>query len=100
MVLILLFRQFKYVDPNSKHYKYNMQLGIILKREHPGIIETKEGDIVIKPRPALDWSDYYDKDTLDDKGQIAADRVKQVFWASSKYMGVILKICIAHAYLT
>lgn len=73
-------RQFKYADPNSKHYKYNMQLGIILKREHPGIIEKKEGDIVIKTCPALEWSDYYDNDTLDDKGQTAADHVKEVFW--------------------
>ncbi|XP_037451250.1 uncharacterized protein LOC119321825 isoform X3 [Triticum dicoccoides] len=73
-------RKFKYADPNSKHYKYNMQLGIILKREHPGIIEKKEGDIVIKTRPALEWFDYYDNDTLDDKGQTAADRVKEVFW--------------------
>ena len=77
-----------------------MQLGIILKREHPGIIEKKEGDIVIKTRPALDWSDYYDKDTLDDKGQTAADRVKEVFWVSSKYLGVNLKFFIAHTYLT
>ena len=80
MVLTLLFRQFIYADPTSKHYKYTMQLGIILKREHPGIIEQKEGDVVIKSRPALEWSDYYDDDTLDDKGQTAADRVKQVFW--------------------
>ena len=77
-----------------------MQLGIILKREHPGIIEKKEGGVVIKTRPALEWFDYYDDDTLDDKGQTAADRVKQVFWVSPKYLGVILKICTAHAYLT
>jgi len=93
MVLNLRFRQFKYVDPNSKHYKYTMQLGIILKREHPGIIETREGD-VIKTRPALEWSDYYDDDTLDHKHHTAADRVKQVFWVSSKYLWVTLKIYI------
>ena len=41
-----LSRQFKYDDPNSKHCEYMMQLGIILKREHPGIVEEKDGDVI------------------------------------------------------
>jgi hypothetical protein len=75
-----------------------MQLGIILKREHPGVIEEKEGDVVIRTHPALEWSDYYDDDTLNDMGQTAADRVKQEFWVSFKYFRVIFEM-LYHKYI-
>ncbi|XP_066161192.1 autonomous transposable element EN-1 mosaic protein isoform X5 [Oryza sativa Japonica Group] len=73
--------QFEYVtypllksDP-----KYGTHMGIILKREYPGIIEEKdENGVIISSRPATSWFDYYEKE--DDSGVTKADKVKQEFW--------------------
>ncbi|XP_066161193.1 autonomous transposable element EN-1 mosaic protein isoform X9 [Oryza sativa Japonica Group] len=54
-------------------------MGIILKREYPGIIEEKdENGVIISSRPATSWFDYYEKE--DDSGVTKADKVKQEFW--------------------
>lgn len=79
----VFFRQFEYVtypllksDP-----KYGTQMGIILKREYPGIIEEKdENGLIISSRLATSWFDYYEKE--DDSGVTKADKVKQEFWVS------------------
>ncbi|XP_066166428.1 autonomous transposable element EN-1 mosaic protein isoform X4 [Oryza sativa Japonica Group] len=73
--------QFEYVtypllksDP-----KYGTHMGIILKREYPGIIEEKdENGLIISSRLATSWFDYYEK--KDDSGVTNADKVKQEFW--------------------
>nr|XP_025876853.1 uncharacterized protein LOC9270452 isoform X3 [Oryza sativa Japonica Group] len=67
--------QFEYVtypllksDP-----KYGTHMGIILKREYPGIIEEKdENGVIISSRPATSWFDYYEKE--DDSGVTKADK--------------------------
>nr|TKV97755.1 hypothetical protein SEVIR_9G516100v2 [Setaria viridis] len=41
-------------------YKYNTQLGAILKREYLGLVEDKDAnDLVIRKRPAIEWADYF-----------------------------------------
>jgi hypothetical protein len=75
----ILYRHFKYVGTISNAYKYGTQLGVILKREYPGLVEVKDSNGVITgSRPALDWEDYYLMH--DGEGVTSADRVKQEFW--------------------
>uniref|UniRef100_K4AKG0 Uncharacterized protein n=1 Tax=Setaria italica TaxID=4555 RepID=K4AKG0_SETIT len=51
--------QFSYVNYKPP-YKYNTQLGAILKREYPGLVEDKDANgLVIRKRPALEWADYF-----------------------------------------
>jgi hypothetical protein len=41
-------------------YRYITQLGVILKREYPGLLQEKDKDgVLIRERPALDWPDYF-----------------------------------------
>lgn len=61
-------------------YKYTSQVGVILKREYPGLVEDKDQHgVVIKTRPALDWSDYF-LTVKDADGLTAGDRVISEFW--------------------
>ena len=50
-------RQFSYVDYDNKNppYKDITQLGVILKREYPGVVEDRdENGALIRKRAALD----------------------------------------------
>ncbi|KAM0900966.1 hypothetical protein ACQ4PT_020280 [Festuca glaucescens] len=70
---------FKYVGTIPKEYKYGTQLGVILKREYPGLVEDKDSNgVITRSRPALDWEDYYLMH--DGEGVTSADRVKREFW--------------------
>ena len=47
--------KFSYVNYKPP-YKYTTQVGVILKREYPGLVEDKDedGSVIGDPRPALD----------------------------------------------
>jgi hypothetical protein len=67
--------------PKGKGYKYPSQVGVILKREYPGIIKVYEDDgTVVKRQPAFSWNDYYWK--KDEHGICYAKKVKAEFWVS------------------
>lgn len=70
--------QFKYLGGIPNGYKYGSQLGVILKREYPGLVKYMDDSGVTRSRPALEWEDYYL--VHDDEGVSNADRVKQEFW--------------------
>jgi hypothetical protein len=75
----ILYRQFNYVGTIPKEYKYGTQLGVILKREYPGLVEDRDTNgVITRVRAALDWDDYYLMH--DGEGVTSADRVKQEFW--------------------
>lgn len=79
--ILLLGRQFNYVNLGAG-YKYNSQLGVILKREYPGLVMDKdEHGMVLNTRPALEWADYFLSEK-NDRGQTAGDRVLSEFWVS------------------
>lgn len=78
-----MYRQFTYVNYHEAEYKYTSQIGVILKREYPGLVEDKDQHgVVIKTRPAMDWSDYF-LTVKDDDGLTAGDRVISEFWVSA-----------------
>jgi hypothetical protein len=79
-----LYSQFKYVGYNPKGYKYPSQVGVILKREYPGIIQIYDDNdgTVVNRHPAFSWNDYYWK--RDEHGICYARRVKAEFWVSNK----------------
>ena len=70
--------QFKYLGGIPNGYKYGSRLGVILKREYPGLVKYMDNSGVTRSRPALEWEDYYL--VHDDEGVSNADRVKQEFW--------------------
>ncbi|CAN6172510.1 unnamed protein product, partial [Urochloa humidicola] len=66
--------QFEYLNRRGATYKYTSQLGVIIKREYPGLVQDKdEHGAVLRTRAALEWSDYFlsKKDNL---GRTAGDR--------------------------
>lgn len=72
--------QFEYLDRRGSSYKYTSQLGVIIKREYPGLVQDKnEHGVVLRTRPALEWADYF-LSRKDDLGQTAGDRVLSEFW--------------------
>ncbi|CAN6199708.1 unnamed protein product [Urochloa humidicola] len=77
--------QFEYLDHRGASYKYTSQLGVIIKREYPGLVQDKdEHGAVLRTRPTLEWADYFlsKKNNL---GQTAGDRVLSEFWVSNVY---------------
>ena len=76
----ITYRKFKYLGGIPNGYKYGSQLGVILKREYPGLVKYMDDSGVTRSRPALEWEDYYL--VHDDEGVSNADRVKQEFWVS------------------
>ena len=79
-------RQFSYVDYDNKNppYKYITQLGVILKREYPGVVEDRdENGALIRKRAALEWADYFFLDHANQTGVSSADRVLSEFWVSN-----------------
>ncbi|CAO2190482.1 unnamed protein product [Urochloa humidicola] len=72
--------QFKYVNFKPP-YKYPSQLGAILKREYPGLVEDKDENDVCTgtPRPALEWDDYF-LSRPNELGVTSGDRVLSEFW--------------------
>jgi len=74
-------RQFTYVG--YRGYKYSTQVGVILKREYPGLVDDKDQNgVVLNTRPALEWADYF-LTPKDRTGQTAGDRVLSEFWVSN-----------------
>ncbi|KAG0513735.1 hypothetical protein BDA96_10G127900, partial [Sorghum bicolor] len=73
--------QFSYVNYNCKlPYKYTTQLGVIIKREYPGLLEEREEDgRLIRERPALDWPDYF-LGSVDRDGRTKGEHVLHEFW--------------------
>jgi len=52
--------QFTYVGYRESGYKYTTQLGVIIKREYPGLVNEKDQNgVVLNTRPALEWADYF-----------------------------------------
>jgi len=48
-------RQFTYVG--YRGYKYSTQVGVIIKREYPGLVDDKDQNgVVLNTRPALEWA--------------------------------------------
>jgi hypothetical protein len=74
-------RQFGYVNYNcNPPYRYTTQLGVILKREYPGLLQEKDEDgVLIRERPALDWPDYF-LGSVNKEGMINGERVLHEFW--------------------
>ena len=58
--LVLVKRQFTYVGYGESGYKCTTQLGVIIKREYPGLVNEKDQNgVVLNTRPALEWADYF-----------------------------------------
>ena len=78
-----MYRQLSYVNYKPP-YKYTTQVGVILKREYPGLVEDKDedGSVIGDPRPALDWGDYF-LSTPNELGVTSGDRVLSEFWVSN-----------------
>ena len=72
--------QFSYVNYKPP-YKYTTQLGVILKREYPDLIEDKdEHGHVIGKLAALEWDDYFlNIESVETSGE----RVLSEFWVSN-----------------
>jgi hypothetical protein len=66
---------------NPKDYKYGSQVGVIIKRFYPGMVDIcdEQGRIVEK-RAAMSWYDYYYKKDI--TGITYAKLVKCEFWVS------------------
>jgi hypothetical protein len=78
-----VYRQFTYANYHETGYKYTSQVGVILKREYPCLVEDKDQHgVVIKTHPASDWSDYF-LSVKDADGLTARDRVILEFWVSA-----------------
>jgi len=76
-------RQFTYVGYHESGYKYTTQLGVIIKREYPGLVnENGQNGVVLNTRPALEWADYF-LTVKDRSGQTAGDCVLSEFWVSN-----------------
>jgi len=76
--IIFIYKQFSYIYYPSP-YKYTTQLGVILRREYPGVIvEVDEYGDDFK-RPALDWADYFHKNP-GTKGMTRGENVVSKFW--------------------
>ncbi|TVU09102.1 hypothetical protein EJB05_42543, partial [Eragrostis curvula] len=57
----------------------NQVVGVILKREYPGLVEdTDRHGVVLRKRPVLEWADYFIKE--DDLRMTNAYRVLSEFW--------------------
>ena len=79
--LVLVKRQFTYVG--YRGYKYSTQVGVIIKREYPGLVnENGQNGVVLNTRPALEWADYF-LTVKDRSGQTAGDCVLSEFWVSN-----------------
>jgi len=75
--------QFTYVGYRESGYKYTTQLGVIIKREYPGLVNEKDQNgVVLNTRPALERADYF-LTVKDRSGQTARDRVLSEFWVSN-----------------
>jgi len=81
-----MYRQFSYVNYNCKlPYKYTTQLGVIIKREYPGLLEEREEDgRLIRERPALDWPDYF-LGSVDRDGRTKGEHVLHEFWVRGMF---------------
>ncbi|KAF0909497.1 hypothetical protein E2562_036641 [Oryza meyeriana var. granulata] len=76
-------RQFTYVNYNPKDYKYGSQVGVILKRLYPGMVDIRdEENRIVDKRAALSWHDYYSR--KDETRITYARRVKAEFWTLFK----------------
>ena len=76
--IIFIHRQFSYIYFPAP-YKYTTQLGVILRREYPGVIvEVDENGDEFK-RPALDWADYFHKNPKATK-MTRGEKVVSEFW--------------------
>ena len=75
-----MYRQFSYVNYKPP-YKYTTQLGVILKREYPDLIEDKdEHGHVIGKHVALEWDDYF---LNTEYVEISGEHVLSEFWVSN-----------------
>ena len=76
-------RQFTYVGYGESGYKCTTQLGVIIKREYPNLVNEKDQNgLVLNTCPALEWTDYF-LAVKDRSGQTAGDRVLSEFWVSN-----------------
>ena len=79
--LVPVKRQFTYVG--YRGYKYSTQVGVIIKREYPGLVDDKDQNgVVLNTRPALEWADYF-LTPKNKNRQTAGDRVLSEFWVSN-----------------
>ena len=75
-----MYRQLSYVNYKPP-YKYTTQLGVILKREYPDLIEDKdEHGHVIGKHVALEWDDYF---LNAEYVEISGEHVLSEFWVSN-----------------
>jgi hypothetical protein len=82
-----MYRQFGYVYYNCKPpYSYTIQLGVILKREYPGLLQEKDEDgVLIREWPALDWPDYF-LGSVNKEGMTNEERVLHEFWVRHVFL--------------
>lgn len=84
-----MYRQFSYVNYKPP-YKYTTQLGAILKREYPGLVEDKdENGELIRKRPTLEWGDYFLNTEM---AVTSGERVLSEFWVSNMHFFMCFKL--------
>ena len=72
---------------NPKDYKYGSQVGVLIKRYYPGMIDIRDDQgRIVEKRAAISWHDYYYK--KDVTGITYAKLVKCEFW--------VIKLAIIH----
>lgn len=65
-------------------YKCTTQLGVILKREYPGVVEDKDHDgVTFRKCPAVQWANYFSNES--DVGETSGDCVLSEFWVIIVY---------------
>ena len=64
---------------NPRDYKYGSQVGVIIRRFYPGMVNIRDEEgKLIERRAAMSWHDYYCK--KDRAGITYAKLVKCEFW--------------------
>jgi len=67
------------VGYNPRDYKYGSQVGALIKRLYPGMVDIcDEGRRVVETWATMSWHDYYFK--KDNAGTTYAKLVKREFW--------------------
>lgn len=68
---------------NPKDYKYGSQVGALIKRFYPGMVDIRdEQGRIVETRAAMSWFDYYCK--KDVQGTTYARLLKREFWVIIK----------------
>jgi hypothetical protein len=78
------------VGYNPRDYKYGSQVGALIRRLYPGMVNIHdERGRLVETRAAMSWHDYYYK--KDNTGITYAKLVKREFW--------VMKLTILYPFL-